>query len=293
MGNVIFINPTTHIIVKVSPQDETVFYLVDAVGNSRALALGPSGNLFIGASGAFPLIPGRVVKITMDSIISDYATGFTTINDIVFDTSGNMYVSDVDYSVNSFGRLLKIDTSGSISTIFSGLYDLSSIVYDPSSGDIIGFETNQRKLVRITSEGDMQLLPVDFGGDELTADIALDQEGNIIVLVIFEENINTGPVHRGLYKVSPTYDVTLITNIDTPMATTEDDMFVHPSGDIFVVTVELHPDFQLLRISPDGDISVILRKLPYDTLSLVINQNGEMFFTCSAGLFKVSGKGSD
>jgi sugar lactone lactonase YvrE len=287
VGNAIFIGPTTHTVVKANPQDGTAALLVEAIGNARGMAIGPYGDLFMGVSNAVPLSPGRIIKISLDGSISDYISGFNTIQDITFDDSGNMYVSDFDYSGDSGGRLLKIDIDKNISTIFSGWYDMGTIVYEPSSGDIIAFETNERRLIRIAPGGDMQPLPVNFGGDEFTADIALDNEGNLIILVVFEENINTGPVHRGLYRISPSYDVTLITDIDTPMATTEDDMFVHPSGDIFVVTVELHPEFQLLRISPDGNISVIARKLPYDTLSIVINQDGEIFFTCSAGLFKV------
>ena len=287
LGDAIFIGPTTHTVVRANPQDGTATLLVEAIGNARGMAIGPSGDLFMGASNAFPLNPGRVVKVTPDGIISDFATGFTTINDITFDDSGSMYVSDIDHGSSDGGRLLKVSTNGDISVILSGFYDLGTIAYDPSSGNIIAFEINERRLVRITPEGDMQPLPVSFGGDEFTADIALDQEGNLIILVVFEENLMTGPVHRGLFRISPSYDVTLITDIDTPMATTEEDMFVHPSGDIFVVTVELHPEFQLLRITPGGNISVIARKLPYDTLSLVINQYGEIFFTCSAGLFKV------
>jgi hypothetical protein len=252
------------------------------------MAIGPSGNLYLGASNAVPVNPGRIVEVTPDGIVRDYISGFNMIRDITFDNLGNMYISDYDYT-NADGKLLKVDTNRGISTMFSGFWcNLGTIAYEHSSGNIIAFEVNKRKLVKITPEGLMEPLPVNFGGDEFSADIAFDNAGNLMILIVFEENMNTGPVHRSLYKISPSYEVTLITDIDTPMATTEDDMFVHPSGDIFVITVELHPEFQLLRISPAGEISVVARRLPYDTLSLVIDQDGEIFFTCSAGLFKVT-----
>jgi sugar lactone lactonase YvrE len=203
VGDAIFIGPTTHTVVKANPEDGTATCLVEAVGNARGMAIGPSGNLFMGASNAFPLNPGRIVKITPEGDIGDYISGLTTINDVTFDDLGNMYVSDIDYSFGTGGRLLKVDINKSISTIFSGDYDLGTIAYDSSSGDIIAFETNERRLIRISSEGDMLPLPVSFGGDEFTADIAFDKQGNLIALVVFEENINTGPVHRSLYRISP------------------------------------------------------------------------------------------
>ena len=116
------------------------------------------------------------------------------------------------------------------------------------------------------------------------ADLVFDQQGDLIVLATFEDNYFTGPVHRGLYRVNPDYEVSLIANIDTEDATSEDDVFIHPSGDIFVVGPERHPDFRLLRITPEGDVSVVAQKLPFDTLSLAINQDGEVYFTCSTGL---------
>lgn len=287
-GDVIFICPTTNTVVKASLDSKRVISLVEGIGSSHALAVGSSGDLFMGASNSYPINPGKVVRISSDGSISDSATGFTTVHDITFDTSGNMYVSDFDYEGGKGGRLLKVAPDATTSTILSGNYDLHSLAFHPASGDFLAFELNDRRILRITAEGDMRVLPVDFGGEVLIADIALDQQGNLISLVVFEENYETGPVHRGLFRISPDNKVTLLANIDTPLATSEDDVFVGPSGDIFVVGPEEHPVFRMLRITPEGDVSVFARNLPFDTLSLTINQSGDIFFTCSAGLFKIA-----
>jgi len=294
-GDVVFIGPTTHTVVRASIDDETAICLVEAVGNSYGLVVSPSGDLLMGACNAYPINPGRIVTISSDGSIDDFATGFTVIHDMTLDASGNIYVCDVDYA-GTYGygsRLLKIDWQGAITTILSGSYELHAIAVDPASGDIIAFEHNSRSLLKVTPEGDVETLPVSFGGDEFSADLTFDQQGNLIALVVFEEGLDTGPVHRGLYRISPEYEVTLITDIDTPLAGTEDDVFVHPSGDIFVVGVEEHPIFRMLRITPEGDISIFTKNLPYDTYSLVINEAGDIFFCCSAGLFKISEKESD
>jgi len=97
-------------------------------------------------------------------------------------------------------------------------------------------------------------------------------------------------VHRGLFRVTPDYEVILLANIDTPLATSEDDVCVGPTGDIFVVGPEEHPLFRMLRITRDGDVSIVARNLPFDTLSVTANRQGDIFFTCGAGLFRISKK---
>jgi len=290
-GDIAFVGPTSNTVIKASLADQSVHCLVEGIGNSYALAIDPSGGIFMGASNAYPINPGRIVRIHPDGSISDHITGLNTIHDVTFDNAGNMYISDFDD--RGTNRLLKVTSDGSINTIFSGGYYILSIAFHPQSGDILAFEQNESRLLRISSAGDLLDLEVDFGGQVHTADLAMDQSGNLIVLVIFEEGHDTGPVHRGLFKITPDNETMFITDIDTPLATTEDDVFVHPSGDIFVIGPEEHPDFRLLRITPEGDISVVAQRLPFDTLSLAINKDGEIFFTCSAGLFKVSEKDSN
>lgn len=289
-GDIVFVGPTSNTVIKASLADKSVHCLVEGIGNSYALAVGPSGDIFMGACNAYPINPGKVVRIHLDGSISDHITGLNMIHDITFDTVGNMYICDFDDKGTS--RLLRVTPDGSISTIFSGGCYILSIVFHPQSGDILAFEQNESRILRISPGGDSLDLEVDFGAQVHNADLAIDQSGNLIVLVIFQEGHDTGPVHRGLFRITPDNKAILITDIDTPLATTEDDIFVHPLGDIFVVGPEEHPNFRLLRITPDGNISVVARKLPFDTLSLTINQEGEIFFTCSAGLFKVSEKDS-
>lgn len=266
-GDAIFIGPTSNNAFKASMQDETVSVLLEGTGNSRALAVGPAGDLFMGASNEFPLAPGRVLKVLPDGSANGYATGFFTVRDLVFDDEGNVFVSDFDHGGEGGGRVIKITPIGLSSIILSGFYDLTSMVYDPIAGDILAFEQNRHQLIRITQEGTVTSIPIDFGGEAIAVDLAFDDDGgDFIALVVFLDGFNTGPVHRGLYRISSEYEATLIADIDTPLASSEDDVAVGPSGDIFVVGPEEHPDFRMLRISPEGEVSVVARNLPYDTL---------------------------
>ena len=199
-----------------------------------------------------------------------------------------MYVSDVDYGGEGGGRIVKITPDGTSSILLSGFYDLNNMVYDAADRSFLAFDNNNRQILSIDLNGNVTPIQYDFGGEVHTVEFTPDLDDGLIALVVFMEGHDTGPVHRGLFKISGDQQVTHLTDIDTPLATTEDDVFVHPSGDIFVVGPEEHPVFRMLRITPGGEVSEFARNLPYDTLSLTINDAGDIFFTCSAGLFKIS-----
>jgi sugar lactone lactonase YvrE len=287
-GDVILVGPTTNNLFRASIQEGRISVLVGGPGNSYGLAVGPSGDLYLGASNEFPVEDGSVLRISSDGEMSEYVTGFTTIKDILFDEEGNMYVSDVDYGGEGGGRIVKITPEGTATVLFSGFYDLNNMVLDAANGNFLAFDNNSRQILSISSNGEVTPIQYDFGSEIHTVELTPDLEDGLIALVVFMEGHDTGPVHRGLFRISSDDQVTHLTDIDTPLATTEDDVFMHPSGDIFVVGPEEHPVFRMLKITPQGEVSVFARNLPYDTLSLTINDTGDIFFTCSAGLFKIS-----
>lgn len=287
-GDVVFIGPTTNTAFRASLVDETMSVISEGTGNSYGLAVGPSGDVFLGASNEFPLMPGRVLSISTGGDIGTYATGFYSIRDVISDDVGNLYISDIDHEGGGGGRLIRISPAGEGTLISHSYHDLSSIVYVPALREIWGFEQNTSQMLSISEQGEESILPLDFGGRARTIDVALDGIGNVIALVAFEENYDVGPVHRGLYRVSPNQQITHLVDIDTPLCGSEDDVFVSPSGDIYVVGPEEHPVFRMLRITPDGEASSFARHLPYDTLGLTISDTGDIYFTCSAGLFRIS-----
>jgi sugar lactone lactonase YvrE len=130
-------------------------------------------------------------------------------------------------------------------------------------------------------------MPVNLGEPIDMIDLDLDREGNVIALVVFKEGIQEGPVRRRLVRMSPQGELTVLAKIDTREATTTDDVAVAPSGDIWIVTPQSHPLFRVLRIGAGGEVSVVAWNTPYDTLAVRVSESGEVYFTCSAGLFKI------
>ncbi len=123
-----------------------------------------------GASNAFPLVPGKIIKISSDGTVSDFASDFTEVGDMIFDNAGNLYISDFDHGGGVGGKLVRITPEGTRSIILSGYYDLTSMVFVPKLGNIMAFDTENRRFVTVTPEGNVHELSWDFGGEVLGAD---------------------------------------------------------------------------------------------------------------------------
>ena len=79
--------------------------------------------------------------------------------------------------------------------------------------------------------------------------------------------------------------------MDADLPNNEEDFALLPSGDIIMITrgVVGSPDeYELVKISPMGEKSRIAWHLPIDPLSMAMNIEGDIFFDCAMGVFKIS-----
>jgi hypothetical protein len=97
------------------------FPFVDQNGDQQAtnsvptrVTRGPDGNFYVGELGgdAAPNGSARIWKVTPQGAMSEYATGFTTITGLDFDSKGNLYVGEL--LANGFGQLDSGDFAGAL-----------------------------------------------------------------------------------------------------------------------------------------------------------------------------------
>ena len=95
------------------------------------------GNFYVGDLGVFPIVDGtqNVYKITPDGQITVFATGFTTIQGLVFDERGRMYVLE-NTVINQFpdpgpGRITRVNHNGSRDVIATGLSAPTAMTMGP------------------------------------------------------------------------------------------------------------------------------------------------------------------
>jgi hypothetical protein len=95
------------------------------------------GNFFVGNLNTFPIVEGssKILKITPNGELSDWATGFTTILGLSFDEEGRLYVLE-NTTGNPFptpgtGRIIRVSRSGVKKIIASGLNLPTGITFGP------------------------------------------------------------------------------------------------------------------------------------------------------------------
>ena len=102
----------------------------DGISNPRGLAFDSAGNLYVSSSGFPGDTPSSIVKISPDGLTkSTFATDSSGYNDIVFDTLGNLYVT------NFFGNVIQeYSSSGTNLGVFAsaGLVHPGGLAFDPN-----------------------------------------------------------------------------------------------------------------------------------------------------------------
>lgn len=115
-----------------------------------AVAFGPDGTMYVSFLPGFPFLPGsaKVVQVTPDGDVSDYATGLTMLTDLVAGPDGNLYA----VQIGVFTEEGPVPNSGTILRVHEG--DASEVVVDGLSFPTgIGFNADGDAYVTINGVG--------------------------------------------------------------------------------------------------------------------------------------------
>jgi sugar lactone lactonase YvrE len=105
------------------------------------VAIGQDGNIYVGFLSGFPFLPGaaKVVQVSADGQVTDYATGLSTLTDLVAGPDGNLYaVQFADFSEQgpapNSGRVIRIGEGDTSEVVVEGLSFPTAIDFN-SNGD--------------------------------------------------------------------------------------------------------------------------------------------------------------
>ena len=96
-------------------------------GHIVPTALAYHGNFFVGNLHPFPAEPGdaKIMKITPDGSLKDWATGFNMILGLAIDKNNTMYVLEntvgAPFPTPGLGQIVRVDPNGNKTTIVTGL----------------------------------------------------------------------------------------------------------------------------------------------------------------------------
>ncbi len=125
------------------------------------VAFGPDGNAYVSLLPGFPFLPGsaKVVKVTADGQVSDYATGLTMLTDLRSGPDGNLYAVQIGVFTEqgptpNSGAIIRVKEGDASEVVLSGLSFPTSIDFNadgdayitlngigaPGSGEVVRYD---------------------------------------------------------------------------------------------------------------------------------------------------------
>ena len=223
----------------------TVSTLATGLTEVSALAFGPGGALY-----ALQRSPGgAIVKIAPNGTVTPFVSGLDDVVQMVFDSSGNLFVSD--YGQN---KVLKITPGGIVST-FATISEPHGIVIDPSDNLYVNEYSNQT-LDKITPTGIVSVVATNVGpADQRATSLARDVSGDLYVGTLY------GSVITRVTTVGAKSTFATGTGGDAGMT-------MGPDGNWYVSSYASGTSVSnmILRVSPTGTVSVAAGTGAYGSL---------------------------
>jgi glucose/arabinose dehydrogenase len=143
-GALYVVHPNHGAVERVTP-DGAITRVVDVSATEghvvpTGIAVGPDGALYIGTLMNFPVAAGAatVYRLTLDGALSDYATGFTAVTGVAFDSQGRLYVLETSGAggpdapiVPGTGRVVRWTAEGRLEVVATGLTFPTAMAFGP------------------------------------------------------------------------------------------------------------------------------------------------------------------
>lgn len=139
-GDLYAVEPNHGELDKIDPKTGKVKRVADisaAQGHFVPTALAYDGNFYVGNLNTFPIVDGssKILKITPSGQVTVFATGFTTVVGLAFDSHHRLYVLE-NTTGNPFptpgtGKVVRINHPGQVEEIATGLFLPTAMTFGP------------------------------------------------------------------------------------------------------------------------------------------------------------------
>ena len=294
-GRIVCVDITMNHVVRFDLTRQRVELLWQGMGNTRALATDPAGTVYMGVSHPSATGEGYIVRLGEGSATEVFATGLLSeVEGLAFGPDGTGYaIARGSASGRFVSRVYEISATGGV----RNLVDLPEagwdLAVDPTTGTVWGIAP--RELWWIDSRGRRRTLSTRSAG-EMVESLAFTPDGTLYIVAYPSADLTTIPVASALYRVDvatgrfdEVADLSTV-GICCPMgrigAGADGCVYWVGHGDLYLPGH--NEDMHMLRIAPDGTVTVFATNLPMDPSAVTGSLAGpDLYFASGSGVFRI------
>jgi hypothetical protein len=258
--------------------------------NSFAVTLGPDDDLYVFVPGCGSVMPGKVVRFSVDGSSEVYLDGLRgDISDIALDSAGGLYLGWTAETTCGLDYYPPGRTSPRKIPVPLG-YDVGSLTFDSPSGCLFVSVPQEPApsltILEFTSRGFQRSYTVAVPKAVRGCVLATDPEGILYAFGTEEERFMTGPeVDRWIMRLDlNTGRSRIISQINRIGCCPMGNFSIDSEGAIWWL---LNPEFVLYKISPQGPAELFAYNLPVDPKAAYRNSKGDLFLNSPEGIYRI------
>jgi sugar lactone lactonase YvrE len=289
-GDLIFIDPQRNQVLQFDPRRGKLEILVPDAGlNSPAAAIGPDQDLYLGLGSCDPNIPARIVRIDeagQQHTYFDQLDGY--IQAIAFAPDGGLYIAQHPVTPGP-GQLLYLPWQAERAQPIPGIATpfLLSMAVNPQSGNLFISRLEGAAVEEVSAGGLVARHPITLPKPAHDFYITFNPEGELFAYLSEGERNATGPVvDRWILRLDWEEGTSqLVLEFPRQGCCPMGNLTADSHGNLWWL---VNPDARLMRISPDGTSEIFARNLPIDSAAVAVNDQGVIYITSPAGIYRFS-----
>jgi len=291
-GRVLFMDPTLSQVTWADLNTgESGLLVSNGDSNTYAADIGPDDVLYIGTWGCDEL-PAQVIRIGDDGRREVYVDGLRGgVRDIAFAADGSLYIATMEQGRGA--SLYYVSPGAGTLTEIPGVAGLNiiSLSVDPASGHLLasagGYGNTYSDILEFTRSGLLARHPVrprKGGCWDFQIDNAPD--GTLYAYCSEGARAQKGPViERWILRLDlASGESEIVAQYDFQGCCVMGNLAVGPDGTIWWV---VNPEFEIYRISPNGEMTLFARNLPIDPAAVAVDDDGDVYFTSPSGIYRI------
>jgi WD40 repeat protein len=251
-----------------------------------AADIGPDNALYIGAPGCGDQIPAQILRIEDDGSNTVYLDGLRdTIDDLAFTPDGGLFIATKDdggnhifYRSPTANDLIEIPGVPQSERLFLAASPLTGTLFVSQYRGVPILEFNQSGL----------LGQYAFPFNQLVHEVKLDfaPDGTLYALASSPTDAQAGYTDRWILRLELSHrESQIVASVPrTEMGGTINAFDIDGEGMIWLYT---NPDSNIYKISPGGETTLVATNLPIDAPAIVIDKQGDIYFTSASGVFRI------